>query len=41
MTRREVITKAIARQLSWLRAAQVFGITPRQMRRIRTAWGRR
>jgi hypothetical protein len=35
MTRREVITKAIARQLTWLQAAQVLGITPRHMRRIR------
>ena len=35
MTRREVITKAIAKQLSWIQAAQVLGITSRQMRRIR------
>lgn len=37
MTRREVITKAIARQLSWVQAAEILGITPRHMRRIRRA----
>lgn len=37
MTRREVITKAIARQLTWRQAAQVLGITERHMRRIRRA----
>jgi hypothetical protein len=35
MTRREVITKAIAKQLSWVQAAAIVGVTPRQMRRIR------
>jgi hypothetical protein len=35
MTRREVITKAIARQLTWLQAPQVLGITPRHMRHMR------
>jgi transposase len=35
MTRREVITKAIARQLSWVQAAEIVGVTPRQMRRMR------
>ena len=35
MTRREVITKALARQLTWIQAAQVLGITPRHMRRVR------
>ena len=35
MTRREVITKAIARRLSWVQAADIIGIKPRQMRRIR------
>ncbi len=33
--RREVITKAIARQLTWSQAAQVLGITERHMRRVR------
>ncbi len=37
MTRREVITKAIVRQLSWAQAAEVLGITARHMRRIRWA----
>ena len=35
MTRREVITKAIAKQLSWVQAAEIIGVTPRQMGRIR------
>ena len=35
MTRREVITKAIVKQLSWVQAAAIVGVTPRQMRRIR------
>ena len=35
MTRREVITKAIAKQLTWIQAAEIIGIKPRQMRRIR------
>ena len=34
MTRREVMTKAIARQLTWMQAAQVLGITPRHLGRI-------
>ena len=37
MTRREVITKAIAGQLSWIQVAEVLAITPRQLRRIRRA----
>ena len=37
MTRREVITKAIAGQLSWVQATEVLAITPRQLRRIRRA----
>ena len=40
MTRREVITKAIARDLNWVQAAQVLGITMRQMRRIRRGYER-
>jgi transposase len=35
MTRREVITKAIARKLTWVQAAEIIGIKPRQMRRLR------
>lgn len=37
MTRREVITKAIDGQLSWIAAADIIGVTTRQMRRIRRA----
>ena len=40
MTRREVITKVLARQLSWIQAAQVLDITPRQLRRIRRRYER-
>jgi transposase len=40
MTRREVITKVLARQLSWIQAAQVLDITPRQLRRIRQRYER-
>ena len=40
MTRREVITKAIAGQLSWLEAAAVLGITARHMRRLRRGYER-
>jgi transposase len=40
MTRREVITKVLARQLTWLQAAQVLDITPRQLRRIRRRYQR-
>jgi len=35
MTRREVIIKAIAGQLSWVAAADIAGISARQMRRLR------
>ena len=35
MARREVITKAIAKQLSWIQGAEIIGMKPRQMRRIR------
>jgi transposase len=37
MTRREVITKAIAREFSWVQAAAILGITPRQVRRLHWA----
>src|SRR5438445_8904356 len=42
MTRREVITKAISKQLSWVQAAEIVGISARQMRRLRRKverWG--
>jgi transposase len=42
MTRREVITKAITKQLSWVQAAEIVGISARHMRRLRRKverWG--
>jgi transposase len=35
MTRREVITKALAGQISWAQAADIAAVSARQMRRIR------
>src|SRR5579872_6794485 len=35
MTRQEIITKAIAREITWLQAAQILRVSARQMRRIR------
>jgi transposase len=35
MTRREVIVKAIDGQITWMAAAQIIGVTDRQMRRIK------
>lgn len=34
MTRQEVVMKAVAGRLSWLQAADILGITPRQVRRL-------
>ena len=42
MTRRAVITKAIAKQLSWVQASEILGISARHMRRLRRKlerWG--
>jgi hypothetical protein len=42
MTRREVITKAITKQLSWVQATEIVGISARHMRRLRRKverWG--
>ena len=42
MTRREVITKAIAKQLTWVQASEILDISARHMRRIRRKvelWG--
>jgi transposase len=42
MTRREVITKAITKQLSWVQASEILGISVRHMRRLRhklERWG--
>lgn len=35
MTRKEVIVRAIAGELSWIQAAQICGITARHMRRLK------
>src|SRR5579872_1397969 len=35
MTRQEIITKAIAREITWLQAAQILRVSARQMRRIK------
>lgn len=37
MTRRELIIKALAGQLSWVQAADIAGVSARQMRHIRRA----
>jgi hypothetical protein len=42
MTRREVISKAITVQLSWVQASPILGISARHMRRLRRkveGWG--
>jgi transposase len=42
MTRREVITKAIAKQLTWIQASEILAISARHMRRLRRRvehWG--
>ena len=42
MTRREVMTKAIAKQLTWVQANEILGISARHMRRLRCKverWG--
>jgi len=35
MTRREVLLKAIEGRITWLQAADICGMTPRHMRRLR------
>ena len=40
MRRREVITKAVAGELTWIQEAQVLGITAQHMRRIRRGYER-
>ena len=34
MTRQEVVMKAVTGRITWLQAADILGITPRQMRRV-------
>lgn len=38
MTRQSVILKAIRGDIRWMHAADILGISPRQMRRIRAEW---
>ncbi len=40
MTRKEVIVRAIAKQLSWIQAAEICGITARHMRRLKEHYER-
>lgn len=40
MTRREVIVKAIEGAMTWLQAADILGITPRHMRRLKERYER-
>ena len=35
VTRKEVIVRAIAKELTWIQAADICGITARQMRRLK------
>lgn len=35
MTRREIVLKAINKQITWIQAADILGITPRHMRRLK------
>jgi len=42
MTRREVITKALTKQLNWVQASEMLGISARHLRRLRhkvERWG--
>lgn len=41
MTRKEVIVKAIDGQVTWIQAADILGLTPRHLRRLKQAWERR
>lgn len=38
MTRNEVIVRAIEGKLSWIQAAEICGVSPRQMRRLKKRW---
>lgn len=38
MTRKEIILKAINKQLSWIQAADILGVTPRHMGRLKHRW---
>ena len=38
MTRKEVILKAINKKINWIQAANILGVTPRHMRRLKGQW---
>lgn len=38
MTRKEVILKAINKKINWIQAADILGVTPRHMRRLKKRW---
>src|SRR5262249_59657607 len=40
MTRRAIIVKAIAGELTWLQAADILGVTARQLRRLKRQFER-
>ena len=40
MTRQEVVMKAVTGRITWLQAADILGITPRQMRRVHAGFRR-
>jgi len=40
MTRKEVIVRAIAKKITWIQAAEICGITARQMRRLKQRYER-
>lgn len=40
MTRKEIILKAINKQITWLQAADILGISARHMRRLKTQYER-
>jgi len=41
MTRNEVIMRAVTGQLTWIEAAEICGVTPRQMRRLKQRYEQR
>ncbi len=41
MTKHEVLMRAIAKQITWIQAAQICGMSDRQMRRLKREFERR
>src|SRR5262245_66381408 len=37
MTKQQVMLKAISGEITWIQAAEILGVTPRHMRRMRNA----